>query len=150
VSGGPIFSDEEAGGLVGVITDASRVYENELRGLVGRVLLEPSVLHAGETARAEVDVNHELGKAEEILTGQIESGRQRDPWAYCDLATVRLLRGTPDALATVQKLLDLRPPRFVYEITLDTLEPLAQATADIRPDLAAAVTELSRATEYAT
>ena len=47
VSGGPIFSDEEAGGLVGVITDASRVYENELRGLVGRVLLEPSVLHAG-------------------------------------------------------------------------------------------------------
>jgi hypothetical protein len=33
LSGGPIFCDTEEGGLVGVITDASRVYENELRGL---------------------------------------------------------------------------------------------------------------------
>jgi hypothetical protein len=123
---------------------------NRINRLVGRVLLDPSVLRAGVTAPAEVDMNHELGKAEEILTGQIESGRQRDPWAYCDLATVRLLRGTPDALATLQKLVDLRPPKFVYEITLDTLESLAKAAADIRPDLGPAVTQLRRATEYAT
>jgi hypothetical protein len=122
---------------------------NRINRLVGRVLLKPSVLQAAKTASPEVDLNHELGKAEEILTGQIESGRQRDPWAYSDLATVRLLRGTPDALATLQKLLDLRPLKFVYESTLDTLEPLALAAADIRPDLAAAVAQLRRATEYA-
>jgi hypothetical protein len=119
---------------------------NRINRLVGRVLLEPSVLQAAETTAAEVNVNHELGEAEEILTEQIESGRQRDPWAYCDLVTVRLLRGKPDALPTLQKLLDLRPQKFVYEITLDTLEPLAQTAAGIRPDLAAAVTQLRRAT----
>jgi hypothetical protein len=122
---------------------------NRINRLVGRVLLDPSVLQAAETAPAEVDMTHELGEAEEILTGQIASGRQGDPWAYCDLATVRLLRGTPDALATLQKLFDLRPLTLVYESTLDTLEPLAQAAADIRPDLAAGVTQLRRATEYA-
>jgi len=33
LSGGPIFSATEEGGLVGIITDASRVYANDLRGL---------------------------------------------------------------------------------------------------------------------
>jgi hypothetical protein len=124
---------------------------NRFNRLAGRVLLDPTVLHGAEPGAAEVDVNHELGKAEEILTGQIDFGRHGDPWAYCDLLTVRLLRGTPDALATLQKLLDLRPPprKFVLESALETLNPLAEVAADLRPDLAAAVTQLSNAKEYA-
>jgi hypothetical protein len=124
---------------------------NRINRLTGRILLEPTLLQTAQIRPVQVDMAHELIEAEEILTRQIESGgRQRDPWAYCDLATVRLLRGTPEALATLGKLIDLRPLKFVYESTLDRLEPLAQAAADIRPDLEAAVTQLRRVAEYAT
>jgi hypothetical protein len=122
---------------------------NRINRLTGRVLLNSTALDGSDAGSPDIDLIDELRQAEEIVTGQLESGRQRDPWALCDLATVRLLRGTPDALATLQKLLDLRPPKFVYESTLDTLEPLAQAAADIRPDLAMAVTQLRRALDYA-
>jgi hypothetical protein len=122
---------------------------NRINRLIGRVLLDPIVLQVSETSAGDLNLTDELRKVEEILTGQLESGRQRDPWAFCDLATVRLLRGTPDALATLQRVFDLRPPKFVYESTLDTLKPLAQAAAAIRPDLAVAVTQLRRAADYA-
>lgn len=113
---------------------------NRVNRLVGRVLLNPDVLE--ETGRADPDFLGELGQAEEILIKQIESVRQKDPWAYCDLGTIRLLLGKPDALLTFKELDRLRPPAFVYESTLATLRPLYEVAADLRPDLGQAVTEV--------
>ena len=110
---------------------------NRVNRLVGRVLLNPDVL--------EGTVPEILGKletAEEILTEQIESARQKDPWAYCDLGTIRLLLGKPDALLTFKELDRLRPPLFVYDSTLATLQPLSEVAADVRPDLRRAVAQL--------
>jgi hypothetical protein len=112
---------------------------NRVNRLVGRVLLNPSVLEAGG---AVPDIFDELGKAEDILTKQIESVRQKDPWAYCDLGTIRLLRGEPDALLTFKELDRLRPPSFVYDSTLATLQPLGEVAADVRPELEQAAAQL--------
>ena len=115
---------------------------NRVNRLVGRVLLDPSLLQ--KEGIADSEFSDDLGEAENILTGQIESVRQKDPWAYCDLGTIRLLRGEQDALRTFRNLDRLRPPRFVYQSTLDTLQPLQKVAADQRPDLAQAVDQLRR------
>jgi hypothetical protein len=113
---------------------------NRVNRLVGRVLLDPGVLEKD----AVPGISHELGEAEKILTGQIASVRQKDPWAYCDLGTIRLLRGEQDALRTFNYLDRLRPPAFVYESALSTLKPIRDVAADRRPDLVQAVDQLRR------
>jgi hypothetical protein len=127
------------------LNDASTY--NRVNRIVGRVLLDPDVLRKGGDAIP--DIAKDLENAEDILTKQIESGgRQKDPWAYCDLGTVRLLRGEPDALAAFGKLDQLRPPLFVYESTLTTLQPLFEIAPDLCPDLVQAVTQLQRSARY--
>lgn len=118
---------------------------NRVNRLVGRVLLDPSLLQKEGVADSEF--SDELREAENILTGQIESVRQKDPWAYCDLGTIRLLRGEQDALRAFRNLDRLHPPIFVYESTLSTLEPLQEVAADQRPDLVRAVDYLVRAAD---
>ncbi len=110
---------------------------NRVNRLVGRVLLHPDVLE--ENGTAFPDFSGELEEAEDILTKQIESVRQKDPWAYCDLGTIRLLRGEKDALRTFNDLDRLRPPAYVYDSILATLQPLYEVAADLRPDLGQAV-----------
>lgn len=109
---------------------------NRVNRLVGRVLRDPDVLVAVPGISAELEA------AEEVLTKQIESVRQKDPWAYCDLGTIRLLLGKPDALPTFSELDRLRPPAFVYDSTLATLEPLCEVAAAARPDVRQAVAQL--------
>jgi hypothetical protein len=115
---------------------------NRINRLSTRVLLDPTVLEG--RVGAEMDVLGELSAAEAILSRQVSSVRPRDPWAYCDLGTVRLLSGSPDALSTLQNIERLRAPRFVYESALGTLRPLAAAASTLRPDLASAVSMLER------
>jgi tetratricopeptide (TPR) repeat protein len=117
---------------------------NRINRLVGRVLLDPRVLLAD--GDPTLDFDGELRRAEAVITDQLGTMRQRDPWAYCDLATIRLLRGEDDALATFQELdrLRPRPPEFVYRSVLDTLEPLSEVAWRIRPGLADAVNLLQR------
>jgi tetratricopeptide (TPR) repeat protein len=115
---------------------------NRVNRLVGRVLLDPGVLQ--KDGGADPEISGELGEAEKILRGQIESVRQKDPWAYCDLGTVQLLLGEHDALRTFKNLDRLRPPAFVYESTLSTLQPLRDVAADRRTDLVLAVDQLGR------
>lgn len=108
---------------------------NLVNRLVARVLLNPGMLEG---------IRGDLETAEDILTKQIESARQKDPWAYCDLGTIRLLLGKPDALHTFKELDRLRTPRFVYDSTLATLEPLSKVAGAMRPDLEQAVAQLAR------
>ena len=106
---------------------------NRVNRLVGRVLLNPGVLE--ENGSAVRNFFGELGQAEDILTKQIESVRQKDPWAYCDLGIIRILLGKSDALLTFNGLDRLRPPAFVYDSILATLQPLCEVAAGLRPDL---------------
>ena len=115
---------------------------NRINRLVGRVLLDKNVLRGGGDAAPEFAEG--LRQAEEIVTKEIETARQRDPWAYCDLGTVRLLRGKPDALSVFHDLERLRPDAFVYESVLSSLQPLSEEASDLRPDLARAVAQLRR------
>ena len=126
-------------------TNVASTY-NRINRLVGRVLLNPHVLDTDDTAP---DVVEELGSAEEILVEQLSSVRVGDPWGYCDLGLIRVLRGTTDALSTYHELDRLRPPKFVYESALATLEPLAEVASDLRPDLPTAVAQMQRAARYA-
>ena len=119
---------------------------NRVNRLVGRVLLDSRVLQ--EDADTSSEVAEELRTAEDVLTEQIGSARQKDPWAYCDLGTIRLLRGMPDALAAFRELDRLRPPAFVYDSALTTLQPLCGVASDLRPDLLQAVAQLQRAARY--
>ena len=119
---------------------------NRINRLIGRVLIEPQLL--AEVGTTAPDLERDLMEAERILAEQVASARQKDPWGYCDLGTVRLLLGTTDALQTFRQLERLRPPGFVYESVLSTLEPLAQVASYLRPDLAQAVALLRRAAEY--
>lgn len=119
---------------------------NRVNRLVGRVLLEPPVLDEG--GRANSDFPEQLRNADNILTEMVRSARQKDPWAYCDLGTVRLLRSSPNALLIFQDLDRLRPPAFVYYSTLATLLPLAEVAADLRPELTQAIAHLRRAVRY--
>lgn len=113
---------------------------NRVNRLVGRVFLNPDVLQG--TGTADPEIFGELREAEEILTRQIESARQQDPWAYCDLGTIRLLLGKPDALLTFKALDRLRPPAFVYDSTLAIVQPLSEVAAGVRPDLSRAAAQL--------
>jgi len=115
---------------------------NRVNRLVGRVLLNSHVLQDGGSVQTEF--SKELREAAEILAEEIRSSRQKDPWAYCDLATIQLLRGEPDAFSILRELDRLRPPYFVYESTLSTMEPLCEAAAELRPDLIQAVAQLRR------
>ena len=126
-------------------TNVASTY-NRINRLVGRVLLNPHVLDTDDTVP---DVVEELGSAEAILVEQLSSVRVGDPWGYCDLGLIRVLRGTTDALSTYHELDRLRPPKFVYESALATLEPLAEVASDLRPDLPTAVAQMQRAARYA-
>ena len=125
----------------GLDLDDANTY-NRINRLVGRVLLDKNMLRRGDSAASKFA--EELRDAEEIVTKEIETARQRDPWAYCDLGTVRLLRGKPDALSVFHDLERLRPEPYVYESVLSTLQPLSDVASDIRPDLAKAVAQLRR------
>jgi hypothetical protein len=115
---------------------------NRVNRLVGRVLLDTGVL------QQDAEFTHELRAAEEVLTEQTDTVRQKDPWAWADLGTVRLLRGKPDAMAAFRELDQLRPPKFVYDSTLATLKPLCEVASDLRPDLMQAVAQLERSAQY--
>jgi hypothetical protein len=121
---------------------------NRINRLVGRVLLNPHVLDDDDDSKMP-HVRAELDKAHEILVEQLRSAREKDPWGYCDLALIRLLLGAPDALSTYYELERLRPPKFVYESALATLEPLSEVASDLRTDLPSAVAHLQRAARYA-
>ena len=118
---------------------------NRVNRLVGRVLLNPRAL---DPDYAVDDFAQQLRKADNMLTETVQSTRQKDPWAYCDLGTVRLLRNSPDALLVFQDLDRLRPPVFVYYSTLATLLPLAEVAADLRPELTQAIAHLQRSARY--
>jgi hypothetical protein len=119
---------------------------NRINRLVGRVLLNPHVLDDATTP----EFVEELGTAHEILVEQLRSARVKDPWGYCDLGLIRVLRGTADALPTYHELDRLRPPKFVYESALATLEPLSEVASELRPDLPTIVANLQHAARYAT
>jgi hypothetical protein len=115
---------------------------NRVNRIVGRVLVDPRVLEK------DAEFAKEMEDAEEVLTEEIGSARHKDPWAYCDLGTVRLLLGKPDALAAFRELDQLRPPSFVYDSVLTTLEPLCEVASDLRADLIQAVAQLRRSARY--
>jgi tetratricopeptide (TPR) repeat protein len=116
---------------------------NRVNRLVGRVLLDTGML------QNDSEFTEELRTAEEVIDHQINfEGRKKDPWAYSDLGTVRLLRGKPDALAAYRELEQLRPQRFVYDSTLSTLEPLCDLASNLRPDLVQAVAQLRRSAQH--
>jgi hypothetical protein len=92
------------------------------------VLLDAAVL-ADRSLRAD------LAEARQIVAEQLHGERMKDPWAYCDLGTISLLLGEDDAGSTVNQLARLRPPLFVYESWLTTLDPLADVAAGHRPGL---------------
>ncbi|MBV9143519.1 MAG: hypothetical protein JO115_21840 [Pseudonocardiales bacterium] len=117
---------------------------NRTNRLVGRVLLDPHVLQGDRGAR----MDDELREAEETLTEQLKSVRRKDPWGYSDLGTIRLLRGSADALSVYDDLDRLRPPAFVYESTLATLEPLSEVASALRPGLIQAVAQLRRSARF--
>jgi hypothetical protein len=107
------------------------------------VLLDTSVLEN------DAEFTEDLRIAEKVLDEQTGSeGRQKDPWAYSDLGTIRLLRGKPDALAAYRELDQLRPPRFVYDSAITTLQPLCDVASDLRPDLVQAIAQLRRSARY--
>lgn len=118
---------------------------NRVNRLVGRVLLDPRVLEPGAADAALVASG--LEAAEKLVTGEIRSTRLKDPWAYCDLGTIQLLRGEPEALSVFQRLVRMRPQASVYESTLATLEPLCEAASQVRPELLSAVELLKKSAE---
>jgi hypothetical protein len=119
---------------------------NRINRLVGRVLLRPGVLE--DAPVDDVDVLTELGVAEVILDSHTAGPRQRDPWAFCDAGTIKLLRGS-DFRPVLRALERLQPPRFVYESWLSTLRPLSEVASTVRPDLPDVVRQVERAARYA-
>lgn len=119
---------------------------NRINRLVGRVLIDPFILKVGRDL--SVNFFRELKRAEKLVMEQLDSFRMRDPWAYCDLAVIQLLRGSGSALASLNELDLIRPPVFVYESTLETLAPLSEIASVVRPELAEAVQRLKRSMRY--
>jgi hypothetical protein len=116
---------------------------NRVNCLVGRVLLNTRLL------QNDAEFDEDLRTAEEVIDKQInDEGRGKDPWAHSDLGTVRLLRGTPDALAAYRGLDQLHPQKFVYDSALSTLHPLCDLASDMRPDLVQAVALLQRSAQH--
>jgi hypothetical protein len=164
ISGAPIFAaapDGKHASLIGIITQATSALSNGLIGLPAMRLLDdiyfrsiitPSFLgpnpHVLGASHGIDDFHDELRKADNMLTEMVQSARQKDPWAYCDLGIVRLLGGSPDALLVFQDLDRLRPPAFVYSSTLATLLPLAEVAANLRPELTQAIEHLRRSVRY--
>jgi len=116
---------------------------NQINRLVGHILLDPSPLEASGSQRHAAFLE-DLRAGEEVLVEQIEGSRQRDPWAYCDLATVRALLGEGDGVNVLHQLERLAPPAFVYESWLTTLEPLAEVAGGTRPELVELVNQVRR------
>lgn len=97
----------------------------------------------------DAQFTEDLRIAEKVLDEQIGTeGRQKDPWAYSDLGLIRLLGGKPDALAAYRELEQLRPPKFVYDSALATLQPLCDVASELRPELVQAVAQLRRSARY--
>jgi hypothetical protein len=120
---------------------------NRINRLVGQVLLNPDILEANTTSFFLI--LEDLDEAEKILTTEIRSARQADPWAYCDLGTVRLLKGNWEGTIVIFRDLDrLHPPPFVYESALDTLTPLSEVAGQQRPVLSQAVDQLRRLAHF--
>jgi hypothetical protein len=115
---------------------------NRINRLVARVLLNPSLLTAVSDPGHRL--SEELRTAEELVRYQLDSSRVKDPWAYCDLLTLELLLERPSAGETVAALAQARPPRFVFESALSTLEPLARAVRPYRPAFDQSVDQLRR------
>ena len=115
---------------------------NRVNRLVGRVLLDASVL--SEDGDERPGFAGELREAEQILIEDIGSTRRGDPWAYCDLGTIKLLAGAPDVPAFLSRLDRLRPPPFVYDSWLATLQSLDEAASQYRPELAHAIAQVRR------
>ena len=112
---------------------------NRINRIIARVLIRPSIL-AGEPG--DLDISRELADAEELVDEQTDGERKRDPWAYCDLLMIQLLAGGGEAASTLDVLVGLHPPGFVYKSLLDTLEPLARAAKSVRPQLESTVQRL--------
>jgi len=112
---------------------------NRINRIVARVLIRPSILAAEQ---GDIDVSAELALAEGLVADQIDGQRKRDPWVYCDLLTIQLLSGAQEAASTMDALVGLRPPDFVYKSLLDTLEPLAAVASSVRPQIASTVLRL--------
>jgi hypothetical protein len=112
---------------------------NRINRLVARVLIRSAILVGDQ---GDLDIRAELAIAEEMVTEQIDDPRKRDPWAYCDLLTIQLLSGGREAESTLDALIGLRPPDFVYKSVLDTLEPLAEVASSVRPQIGSAVQRL--------
>jgi hypothetical protein len=115
---------------------------NRINRIVARVLARPVVIANNDDT--SIDIFSELETAERLVRDQLEASRMRDPWAYCDLITIQLLRGVDPSLPTINELSTLRPPAFVYESTLETLTPLAAAASSVRPEFEIAVPRLQK------
>jgi hypothetical protein len=114
---------------------------NLVNRLVGRALLDPDSLNPEDPRHEELLV--ELQQAERVVTDQISGPRQRDPWAFCDLCTLKLLLGDDEAITALHALKRLRPPSFVYSSLLSTLEPIASAVDGHHLLLARIVSEVA-------
>lgn len=121
---------------------------NRINRLIGRVLVDPAILQ-GPADRDDGGFFDDLRQAEEILAEQVNGSRQRDPWAFCDLVTIRLLLGREDVMVALHGLERLNPPPFVYDSWFTTLDPLTEATAGTRPALAATVNQIRRSLRLA-
>ena len=115
---------------------------NRINRLVARVLLDPSLLTS--TSEEGRRLIQELEVAERLVRDQLDRVRVKDPWAYCDLLTLELLLERPTVRETLTALALSRPPRFVYESALNTLEPLAEAVRPHRPTFDDVLAQLRR------
>jgi len=117
---------------------------NRINRVVAQALVDPDSLNHANPAMTAA-----LRATEEIVIGQLDASRMKDSWAYCDLLMIRLLLGDSSAISTIALIVNLRPPAFVYDSTLQTLEPLAAAVSNQRPEFVEAVHLLRRAMRQA-
>jgi hypothetical protein len=122
-------------------TGAATTY-NRINRLVGQVLLDPQRLAGAELARG-------LADAQQIVADQLSGARAKEPWAFADLVTIKLLRGDGSWATSLTRLDELKPPVEVYESMLTTLRPLAESASVVRPDLTAAVDRVQRSARNA-
>ena len=107
------------------------------------MLLDPSLLTS--TSEEGRRLIQELEVAERLVRGpgSTASG-SRTRGRTCDLLTLELLLERPTVRETLTALALSRPPRFVYESALNTLEPLAEAVRPHRPTFDDVLAQLRR------
>jgi hypothetical protein len=90
--------------------------------LVNLILADPaSFAQCGQVEKFNVTAG--LARARDTIRDQMKVKRKGDPWAQADLALVSQLLGD-DATHEWDTLDDLKPKRFVYDATHDTVLPL--------------------------